>query len=288
MSNERVPEAHPHSVLETRLRRPAPIFLGHSEPTRRVQGAIQAAVNTRGPVLLIGAPGTGKRVVAEILHHFGGGEIPALEPVAFDHAGIQHVPEFAYLSPVETLGFEHQAQLPKLVGLGRVIVGTRLDPTSSVGRKRLDRQLVRWCTTWIRLPTLAERIEDLEPLALKIISETPSRRPVGGISDYALDCLRSYPWPGNVTELERVLQHAIAAGTTEQIELRDLPRGLRLREVEVDEQRPEHQFTLAHAERCAVERALRFARGNKRKAARLLGIGKTTLYRKLRHDFDID
>ena len=108
-------------------------------------------------------------------------------------------------------------------------------------------------------------------------------RPVGGIADNALDCLRSYTWPGNVSELESVLKQAINNGATEQIELRDLPASLRVRDAhQVRAESPERQLCLEEAEKQAIRRALHYARGNKRKAARLLHIGKTTLYRKLK------
>jgi DNA-binding NtrC family response regulator len=116
-----------------------------------------------------------------------------------------------------------------------------------------------------------------------ILARTPTRRPVGGVEDEVIECLSSHTWPGNVSELEAVLTQALAVGKGPLIELRDLPRALRVRDIdEVAPHSPEQQFSLAAAERAAVDRAMRHARGNKRRAARLLQIGKTTLYRKLR------
>jgi DNA-binding NtrC family response regulator len=260
------------------------MFLGHSAATRRVQAQVHRAVRSNLPVLVVGRPGTGKRIVAEILHHFGGGEVPTLEPVELSPEGrVGRVSDFAYLSPLEQLDLEEQARLPGATGLSRLVIGTRLDPDSEEGRAQLHPQVSRWCGIRIDLPTLAERIEDLELLVMATIHETPSRRPVGGITDRALDCLRSYPWPGNVTELEQIVRQAIAVGTTEQIELRDLPSSLHLRDAQrVRVESPERRLCLEEAEKEAIKRALNYARGNKRKAARLLHIGKTTLYRKLK------
>jgi DNA-binding NtrC family response regulator len=212
-------------------------------------------------VLVSGAPGTGKRTIAEILQHFG-----------------QRFGPLEYVCPIETLPLEQLLSLVEGDRPGRVVLGTRL-PLDSV-----DPQLQLGCPIHIQLPTLRQRIEDLELLAARIIWESPSRRPIGGINDYTLDCLRAHSWPGNVTELEEVLHAAIEVGTTEQLELRDLPVALRLHAVPglpIDP--PELEFSLAHAERSAIERAMRYARGKKRRAARLLRISKTTLYRKLRH-----
>ncbi len=298
MPNDRVSDTRPTShhdsqrfaqglIADARLCKPAPVYLGHSAATRQVQSQLQRAVRSAAPVLVSGAPGTGKRTIAQILHHFGGGEVPTLDQPIIEDGRVESIGEFAYVCPIEELSLAAQAELPAMVGLRRVVLATRLDPNSAEGKRRLHPQLLRVCSLHIRLPTLCERIEDLEALALRFICATPSRRPIGGINDYALDCLRAHSWPGNVTELEQVLQRAIDIGSSEQIELRDLPPGLRLRAVQaLDLETPEFRFSLAHAERTAVERAMRYARGNKRKAARLLQIGKTTLYRKLRCYYD--
>jgi DNA-binding NtrC family response regulator len=266
---------------------PVPVFLGHSAATRAVQAQIHRALDATGPVLVSGAPGTGKRTVAEILHHFGHHEGP-LEPVAIVKGRFGRLggpgarADFAYLCPLEELSLVEQAQLLEFVGFGRLVLGTRLELDSPEARERLHRRLLRACSSRIELPTLRRRIDDLEALALQILCELPSRRPVGGIDDDAFDCLRAHPWRGNVTELEQVLRAAIEAGTGELIELRDLPPSLRVRAVEsLELGLPDIEFSLAHAERSAIERAMRYARANKRKAARLLQISKTTLYRKL-------
>ncbi len=299
MPNERLPSSRPLSlssfgavaqqpgetVAERRLQLPAPVYVGHSAAARRVQAQIQRAVRSNQPVLLVGASGTGKAVVAQILHHFGGGEVSKVETVEIDGQGrLVRIGDFAYLPNLEALSLEEQMRIPALTGLGRLIIGTRLDPDSPEGRARLHPQILRWCGVRVDLPGLTERVEDLEALVVKQIYETAARRPLGGITDAALDCLRSYSWPGNVTELEAVIREAIAVGVTEQIELRDLPAHLRLRDMGDSHPQvsPEEQLTLEFAERNAIKRALDYARGNKRKAARLLRIGKTTLYRKLK------
>jgi DNA-binding NtrC family response regulator len=292
MPNDRLSEPqHPRirtDFQEARLRLPAPVYLGHSSATRQVQGQIHRALSSRSPVLVSGAPGTGKRTIAEILHHFGGSEGP-LEQVAIeDGRVVGRLGQFAYVCPVERLSLEQQvqlveaAELAELAGSGRLVLGTRLRLEGDASHRRLDPRLLLACPIRIELPTLRDRIEDLELLALRILWSSPSHRPIGGIDDYALDCLRAHAWPGNVSELEEVMRAAIEIGSGEQIELRDLPPGLRLRAVELpDFGAPDFDFSLAHAERSAIERAVRYARGNKRKAARLLRISKTTVYRKL-------
>ena len=283
-------QSFPESIAEARLKTIPPTFTGHSAAARRVQAMIHRAVRTNLPVLLVGQRGTGKETIARILHHFGGGEVPNIEVInATEQPRLVSLGAFTYLSNLEALPLEEQARLPALTGLGRIVIGTELKPESEAGRQRLHPQIVRWASgVRIDVPTLAERIEDLEMIAMDIIGKTPGRRPVGGIADNALDCLRSYRWPGNMDELSEVIGQAMSAGATEQIELRDLPGKLRVRDVHYARaESPERQLCLEEAEKQAIRRALNYARGNKRKAARLLHIGKTTLYRKLKQ-YDLE
>lgn len=278
------------SVAEARLRTPPPSFVGHSPAARRVQALVHRAVRTNLPVLLVGPTGTGRETIARMLHHFAGGESPALEVVRVGEqpSRLVGLGAFTYLADLEDLPLDEQARLPALAGLGRIVIATQLQPSSEEGRGRLHPQVVRWASgVRIDIPSLSDRIEDLDLIAMDVLRRIPTRRPIGGIADDALDCMRSYAWPRNVDELEDVLTDAIEAGSTEQIELRDLPAKLRFRDLNQVRPSPEKLLCLEEAEKAAVRRALHYARGNKRKAARLLGIGKTTLYRKLKQ-FDLE
>ena len=98
-------------------------------------------------------------------------------------------------------------------------------------------------------------------------------------------CLMAYNWPGNVRELENVIERAVALGSGSRLDATDLPTNLQNStetDADLDELMP-----LAELERRCILRALRQANGNKITAARILGMGKTTLYRKLREYGDI-
>jgi DNA-binding NtrC family response regulator len=258
------------------------MFVGQSAATLMVHKAFSSASNGRRAVLISGATGTGKRTIAELLHHFAGADVPPLESVRIDVGRIGHIGEFAYLAPVEQLSLDQQARLPNLVGLGRLIVGTRLQLDGPEAAACLSPKLRRWCGTPIELPTLAERADDLELLAMYFLGRTTSARPFAGFSAAALHCMRAYTWPGNGTELEAVIAEAVERGRGPLLEVDDLPPLLRA--CAGLESTPEAEFSLELAQRRAIDRAIRHARGNKRRAARLLGIGKSTLYRKLEED----
>jgi len=93
--------------------------------------------------------------------------------------------------------------------------------------------------------------------------------------------LMAYDWPGNVRELENAVERAVALGSGPILHMGDLPSNLQQggsdRSLDSDE-----LTTLEEMERRAILRALRETNGDKLAAARLLGIGKTTLYRKLK------
>ena len=277
--------------------RPAP-YLAHSPASRRALSQLRVAVASPRPVLLCGAPGTGKRTLAELIHHFGDAQrrFVELDPeglAAGDETGDETGHEtgdkpgetlgddFVYLCPIETLPPDRQLAWFEALGERRAVIGTRLDPRRPEQRGAIHPALLERCKVKLYLPTLAERLGDLEALCSWFIAAMPPRRPVGGISFEALERLRRHDWPGNVSELEQVLAAALAAGTRECIELRDLPADLHLRGVRPRPPAPDEELALTVIERNAICRALAHTRGNRRQAARVLRIGKTTLYRKL-------
>jgi DNA-binding NtrC family response regulator len=111
---------------------------------------------------------------------------------------------------------------------------------------------------------------------------------ITGISYEALTCLTRYDWPGNVRELENCVQHAIALGTGSLIQVRDIPPRIatpasqpEARPGESTEARRE-VTPLQKLEIQAIVNALAETGGDRIRAAKLLGIGKTTIYRKLK------
>jgi len=134
----------------------------------------------------------------------------------------------------------------------------------------------------IRLPPLRERKSDIPILVNAFLEKfSESGGSVRTISEDAMARLLAYDWPGNVRELENAIERAVALGSGPILHVGDLPSNLHYGTGERMPQSDE-LLPLEELERRAILRALHEASGDKLAAARLLGIGKTTLYRKLK------
>ncbi len=164
----------------------------------------------------------------------------------------------------------------------RVVAATHRDLESRVEAGEFRGDLYyRLDVIAVRVAPLRERPEDLLPLIAHFL-EKHGRRLARGrctLSAEALAALRSHSWPGNTRELENVIERALVLGRDDLIGIDDLPEPLRARSA--GRANPHAIESLAEAERSHVLKALRAARGNKAAAARLLGLDRKTLYRKL-------
>ena len=166
----------------------------------------------------------------------------------------------------------------------RVVAATHRDLAAMVseGAFRLD-LYYRLNVVRVEIPPLRERREDVPLLARHFLHKHHREgSPVEGFSSDALELLARYDWPGNVRELENAIESALALATGPRLRSPDLrlegsARGANAgsppgREV---------PLSLGAFERCALERALNEAGGDATEAARRLGIGRSTFYRKL-------
>jgi two-component system response regulator HydG len=165
----------------------------------------------------------------------------------------------------------------------RVIAATNRDLEEAIRKGQFRQDLYfRLNVVQIKLPPLRERKNDIPLLVNAFLEKFSSpQRPVSAISEEAMGRLMAYDWPGNVRELENAMERGVALGTGPVLTLTDLPtnlqHGLFERRLSIDDLMP-----LEELERRAIYRALRETGGDKLAAARMLGIGKTTLYRKLK------
>jgi two-component system response regulator HydG len=165
----------------------------------------------------------------------------------------------------------------------RVIAATNRDLEEAVRQGKFRQDLFfRLNVVQIKLPTLRDRKGDIPLLVnsfLEKFSDTDA--PTRTISEDAMARLMAYDWPGNVRELENAIERAVALGSNSLLHTGDLPSNL---QCGASERLPQNDVLLPldELERRAILRALRESGGDKLAAARLLGIGKTTLYRKLK------
>jgi two-component system response regulator HydG len=165
----------------------------------------------------------------------------------------------------------------------RVMAATNRDLETAIRTGSFRQDLYfRLNVVQIKIPPLRERKSDI-PLLVNLFLEKFSdpQRPMRTIAEDAMARLMAYDWPGNVRELENAIERAVALGTGPILHVGDLPSNLSYassdRLLGNDELLP-----LEELERRAIFRALRETGGDKLAAAKLLGIGKTTLYRKLK------
>jgi DNA-binding NtrC family response regulator len=178
----------------------------------------------------------------------------------------------------------------------RVIAATNRDAEQEVhdGRFRQD-LLYRLNAVTIQLPPLRERREDIRPLANHFAKGTIGTDRSIGFSKGALWLLENYDWPGNIRELENAVVRAVAL-CDHVVRAEDLPERVR-RRFNPDESGTgrlgsasaldESLLSLATVEQRHIVRVLASTGGNKQAAARILGIDRTTLQRKLeRYDLE--
>jgi two-component system response regulator AtoC len=134
----------------------------------------------------------------------------------------------------------------------------------------------------IHLPPLRERREDIPALVghflARIAAETGLPRKE--CSPGALELLLAHEWPGNIRELENVIQRAVALGDGGRIEAPDLPD--RIRHMMITEEAPQYSADGKAGEQMLIEKALFNFEGDKTRAARFIGWSRPKLYRRMR------
>jgi len=173
------------------------------------------------------------------------------------------------------------AMMPVLIDV-RIVTATHRDLMRLVEAERFREDLMyRINVIEVHVPPLRDRVDDLLPLIHHFLDKHGRLLGKCGstVSNDAMAVLRRHRWPGNVRELENVIERALVLGNGNVVDLSDLPQRLR------DQPACESSFAkgrrLADVEREHIVRTLRDVAGNKAAAARVLGLDRKTLYRKL-------
>jgi DNA-binding NtrC family response regulator len=228
---------------------------------------------------------------------FTGADRPAIGK--FEAAGEGTV----LLDEVDALGLEQQAKLLRVIETGefepvgshetrhcraRIIAASNLDLEQAVAEGKFRQDLYyRLNVLALHLPPLRDRIQDIGPLARGLAARFADkfRKGLFGISREALALLESFPWPGNVRQLENVMQQAVLASAGAELLPQHLPPLVR----EGRAGRPGTESEVGQLaadrdrhERRAIERALAETGYCCTRAARALGICRATLYNKIK------
>jgi two-component system, NtrC family, response regulator AtoC len=163
----------------------------------------------------------------------------------------------------------------------RIVAATNRDLEEGIKQGTFRQDLYyRLNVVSIKLPALRERKKDISALANAFLDHYTEEGSPSTISYEAMTHLLNYDWPGNVRELENCIQQALALGTGSVIQVADLPPHI-VSEVSASQQ-DSGANSLEQLERRAILQALEDTGGDRLRAAKLLGIGKTTIYRKLK------
>jgi transcriptional regulator with GAF, ATPase, and Fis domain len=183
----------------------------------------------------------------------------------------------------------------------RVIAATNTDLEKAIEDGEFRKDLYYRLSVFpISLPPLRDRVEDIHLLVFHFLEDykKKSGRFITGISKEAMRALVNYDWPGNVRELENAIERAVIIASGRQIELEDLPEAISRRASEALAYARQERATAAsegraigievelpaamdEIEKQVIEATLDYTEGDKSRAARLLNIGRKTLYRKL-------
>jgi transcriptional regulator with GAF, ATPase, and Fis domain len=296
-------------------------LVGQSKPMLDLKSKIERVGRAPGGVLISGESGTGKELVARAIHRFSPradrpmvsvncAAIPAdlIESQLFghvqgaftgadrDHAGYFQQADLGtlFLDEVGELPLEGQAKLLRVleghpflpVGASqevqvdvRLIAATNRDLQTQVQKKKFREDLYyRLSVFELLLPPLRDRGEDLDLLIDFFLAHyrVEHGRPKLQLSNSARNKLRAYSWPGNVRQLRNLLDSAVVLASGDEIGPHDLALrdrgGGPLESLEIDVW-----------EKKLIVEALKRTQGSVPEAAKLLGIGRATLYRKIEH-----
>lgn len=290
---------------ETAARHRFDRLVGDSPAARRARAQAELAAASRASVWIFGPPGSGRRHLATAIHYASPEPRGALLPVscaALDADGVRaalvsvsrgkSAPGTLLLDEAERLPLEVQPDLARLLAHASswraVAIARRpLDDLVREGAFREDLRAVLGTLT-IELPPLAERRGDIPALVQLFLEEINAQggKQLAGFSPEALDALAAHAWPGNVDELAQLVAEAHARCEGIEIVLGDLPARVHVAQrSEIHPKRIDETIVLdeflARIERELLARAMARAKGNKTKAAKLLGMTRPRFYRRL-------
>ncbi len=279
---------------------------------------IMDVAETDATVLLYGETGTGKSLIAKIIHRLSGrsgpfvdincaaipenlleSELFGYEKGAFTgavsqkkgrfelaHDGTVFLDEISEMSPalqakmlrvLQERTFERLGSLNILKTNARIITATNRDLQGLVRAKKFREDLYYRVSVFpVTIPPLRERKENIGGIAEYLVDVMSARfgRGEKSLSEIDVGKLKEYPWPGNIRELENVLERSMILSKGSQLTLPDL--------IMPEDMGSQHEVGLRSIEMVAIENALGKADGSRKKAADMLGISLRSLQYKIK------
>jgi DNA-binding NtrC family response regulator len=168
----------------------------------------------------------------------------------------------------------------------RIVAATNKELKKLVEEGRFRSDLYyRLNVVCLHLPPLAARKDDIPLLANHFLKKVAGhqKREIRGISEEMMEVLLNYPFPGNVRELENIVERAVTLAQGPVLEARDLPEDLRVIQFRAIRSSSGGLPTLEETEREYIRWVLSQTGGNKTRAAEILGIDRVSLWRKIKH-----
>ncbi len=296
-------------------------IIGDSLAIKKAINLAQKIAGSDSTVLLLGETGTGKEVFANAIHQNskrGNNSLVTINCSAFskellegelfghkagaytgaikDKKGLIEVADGGtlFLDEIGELNIDLQAKLLRVLENGefiklgdtkvskaniRIIAATNRDLEKDIKEGHFREDLYYRLNVFkIELPSLRERTEDIPALInyfLARFAERENKLPVR-VSKAALQLLQKNIWKGNIRELKNVMERAAILADGSEILPEHLPY-----EIQQQNKVNPPEFSLASVEKQHIQKILQYTGGNKTNAARMLGIGLATLYRKI-------
>lgn len=261
-------------------------------PRQDIEEQLSTAIRHRECLALDGEPGTGKLHVATAVFAT---YFPGTPPLVLDFSTCQHDNQHSWFtSAMDALAAGRGAVLRHLQDIGP----SELNRVKAITERSQDehadspapliltidtetapehiRTFVDQLATTVRLPTLAEMPEQLPSLVTRVLASMSDAERDTTFSSEALQLLMRWSWPGNIAELRRTVEFLAHRMPGKTLGAGDLP-------TRMQQTASQRQLTMLEtAERDSIIAALRQSGGNRSQTASALGIGRTTLYRKMR------
>jgi DNA-binding NtrC family response regulator len=304
-----------------------PQIIGNSPKMVELKKTIRQIAPTDCTVVILGETGTGKELVARLIHHLSprtgkrflavncgafneellANELFGHEKEAFSGArGIKHglleaaqggtilldeIAEMPASMQIKLLRVLQEKQLLRVGGTREVPVDIRvLAATNKNLKDEVENGIFRH-DLYFRLnvmtlivPPVAERREDIPLLCRHFLKKfaRSQEKELEGLDEEVMKVLMAYEFPGNIRELENIMERAAALASGSRVRMQDLPPDLQQRRLLVKGQRPREYLTLEENEREYIAWILKQVNHNKTRAAEILGIDRVSLWRKLR------